>query len=634
MVYSYDQQILLSNPFCTPLLQNMIQQTQLLPAAPSTTRGALTFLSYDKINDRIAYGAGKSVVVVSLDNETLPPIQVTKHIVTVTAVAFSPSGNYVASGDEAGNVKIWDSSVHGKEPTFEQPLVKSEFQVLSGPIKSIAWDADNSRIIAVGRGKEKFAHCFTWDSGNSIGEIQGHSETINAVSIKPQRPYRAATVGDDKAMVFFNGPPFKFNKSLRGHHTNSVRAVKFSPDGKWLVSVGSDRIIVLYDGSTGEFLNKIEGAHDGGIFDVSWFTDLTSFVTCSADNTLKKWDVESLKEISTFSLSLSKSVENQQVGVVVTNNYVISLSLNGNLNFFDHNGSLLKTSCGHQRALTQVAKIDSLLITGGSDGSLIKWNVLGDKIDSKCSGFNDGSHSNYVTGIVPFNDAIATSGWDDKLKLWKGQSLENAVDLNGQPKAVLEASDRLVVLYENSLEVFDSKLLKILSLKLDFVASAADVVLTKDLILVTNESNKRIEEYKLGSTIEHTRSFPELRAAPTLVKVSPNGEYAAVAESTGKYTLYSVAEATTVTSRWAFHSSRVNSAAWTPDSKYLVSGGLDCSLFVYSVARPVKVLKAQLTHQTGVSGLCWIEYDGAKGTFVSVGLDGMIKTWDVDFSSY
>lgn len=612
----------------------MIEQTQLLPAAPSTTRGALTFISYDKINDRIAYAAGKSVIVVSLDNESVPAIQFTKHVVTVTAAAFCPSGNYVASGDEAGNVKIWDTSVYGKEPTFEQPLVKSEFQVLSGPIKSIAWDADNSRIIAVGRGKEKFAHCFTWDSGNSIGEIQGHSETINAVSIKPQRPYRAATVGDDKAMVFFNGPPFKFNKSLRGHHTNSVRAVRFSPDGKWLVSVGSDRTIVLYDGSTGEFLNKIEAAHDGGIFDVSWFADLGSFVTCSADNTLKKWEVESLKETATFSLPLSKSVENQQVGVVVTNNYVMSLSLSGNLNYFDHNGCLQKTAYNHQKALTQIAKVGSMLITGGSDGSLLKWNIVGDKIDSKGSGFSDGSHSNFVTGILKFNEAIATSGWDDKLKLWKGQSLENVIDLNGQPKEILATSENIIVLYENNIEVYDSKLLLKLSLKLDYVASAADFVSTKDSILVTNESNKRIEEYKVGASVEHLRSFPELRAAPTLVKVSPDGEYAAVAENTGKYTLYKIADASTVTSRWAFHSSRVNSAAWTPDSKYLLSGGLDCGLFVYSVLRPVKVLKAQLTHQTGVSGLCWIEYDGVRGTCVSVGLDGMVKTWKVDFSSF
>lgn len=614
----------------------MIQQTNLYPATPTTNRGLLTFLSYDAVNNRIAYVAGKSVVVASLDKDlNLPPVQFTKHNVAATAAAFSPSGNYVASGDEAGNIKIWDTSVYGKDVTFEQPMIKSEFQVLSGPIKSIAWDADNSRIIAAGRGKDKFAHCFTWDSGNSIGEIQGHSETINAVDIKPQRPYRAATVSDDKAMVFFNGPPFKFNKSIRGNHTNSVRDVKFSPDGKWLVSVGSDRTIVLYDGSTGDFVNKIENAHEGGIFGVSWFSDLATFVTASADNSLKRWSVDNLTEVGTFVLPSSKTVENQQVGLVVTKEFVLSLSLNGNLNFFAHDGTYSHSNFGHQKALTEISSFDgSKLVTGGSDGSLLSWTIANDKLDPKCAPFGDGCHSNYITGILPFNGGLVTSGWDDKLKFWNELSLKTSVDLQLQPKAILKVLDNIVVLFENSLEVYSSSIEKIGSHSFDFVASSADVIPDTQTVLVTNESNKRIEEFKVGTSIEHIRSFPELRAAPTLVKVSPDGKYAAVAENTGKYTLYDTNDTKTITTRWAFHSSRINDAAWTTDSKYLVSGGLDCGLFIYSVTRPVKVLKTQLAHQTGVSGLSWLSYSESKGSFASVGLDGMVKTWDVDFSSY
>lgn len=614
----------------------MIQQTNLYPATPATSRGLLSFLSYDAINNRIAYVAGKSVVVASLDKDlSFPPIQFTKHNVAATAAAFSPSGNYVASGDEAGNVKIWDTSVYGKERTFEQPLIKSEFQVLSGPIKSIAWDADNSRVIAAGRGKDKFAHCFTWDSGNSIGEIQGHSETINAVDIKPQRPYRAATVSDDKAMVFFNGPPFKFNKSVRGHHTNSVRDVKFSPDGKWLVSVGSDRMTVLYDGSTGDFVKKLENAHEGGIFGVSWFSDLASFVTASADNCLKRWNVNDLTLVSTFTLPSSQSVENQQVGLVVTKDYVLSLSLNGNLNFFAHDGTYSHSKFGHQRALTEVTNVDGAqLVTGGSDGSLITWAITKDQLDANCAPFGDKGHSNYITGILSVKGDLVTSGWDDKLKFWNDKSLTSSVDLQWQPKAIINVSENIVVLFENALEVYSSSHEKIASHSFSFVASAADLIPGTEFILVTNESNKRVEKFRIGASIDHVHSFPELRAAPTLVKVSPDGKYAAVAENTGKYTLYDTNDAKTITTRWAFHSSRINDAAWTSDSKYLVSGGLDCGLFIYSVARPVKVLKMQLAHQTGVSGLSWLSYGESKGSFASVGLDGMLKTWEVDFSSY
>lgn len=51
----------------------------------------------------------------------------------------------------------------------------------------------------------RFGHAFMMDSGSSTGEISGHSKTVNAVSIRQQRPYRAATSGDDSVIVFFTG---------------------------------------------------------------------------------------------------------------------------------------------------------------------------------------------------------------------------------------------------------------------------------------------------------------------------------------------------------------------------------------------------------------------------------------------
>lgn len=617
----------------------MVTQLHLYPPQPVTARANSTFISYDATNNRIAYASGKSIFVRSLDpNATLAPTQFTKHTVATTVAAFSPSGNYIASGDESGQVKIWDLSVYGKENTFEQPVIKSEFQILSGPIKSIAWDADNTRVIAVGQGKDQFGHCFTWDSGNSIGEIQGHSETINAVDIKPQRPYRAATVGNDKSLVFFNGPPFKFDKSVRGNHTNTVRAVKFSPDGKYLVSVGSDRTIVLYDGKTGELIRKLESAHDGGIFGVSWFGDSSAFVTASADNTLKLWDPELLELKHTYTVFSPSTVGAQQVGVVVAKDYVVSLSLNGNLNFFKYDSSSPdEIVYGHQRAITTVNVSDKTLITGGSDGSLQQWDIEGTKLNpvSKLFGKAHEKHSNFVSSIVSKDGVIFSAGWDDKLKAWKGDTLEKSVDLKAQPKLVtVNDQGQVIALFENAVEVFGSDLSSVASTELNFSSSAIASVPGTKTILLNNESANRIEEYEMGGTVSHTKSFPALRGVPNLIKVSPDGQYAAVAENTGKYTLYSTKDASVVTTRWAFHSSKVNDAAWTPDSKYIVSGGLDTGLFIYSVGRPAKVLKKPLAHQTGVSGLAWLSYDGEKGSFASTGLDGVVKTWDVDFSVY
>lgn len=149
-----------------------------------------------------------------------------------------------------------------------------EYSIIAGRINDLAWDGDSQRIIAVGNGKELFGHCITADSGNSVGEISGHSSQINCVSIRQQRPLRAATGSDDTNVVFFHGAPFKYNASLQGNHNKFVFGTAFSPDGATLVSVGADRRVWLYDGKTGETKNKIgDGEHTGRSPDISSVDD-------------------------------------------------------------------------------------------------------------------------------------------------------------------------------------------------------------------------------------------------------------------------------------------------------------------------------------------------------------------------
>lgn len=61
-------------------------------------------------------------------------------------------------------MRVWDAV--GSDMTL-----KSETKVISGRINDIAWDGESQRIIAVGDGRERFGHAFTFDSGNTVGEV-------------------------------------------------------------------------------------------------------------------------------------------------------------------------------------------------------------------------------------------------------------------------------------------------------------------------------------------------------------------------------------------------------------------------------------------------------------------------------
>lgn len=613
-----------------------IEPIELYPPQPVTVRAQSTKIAYDAIYGRIAYAMGRSIFVrpIDADNAKAPAFQFTKHTSPTTVAAFSPSGMYIASGDESGQVKIWDTSIIGdKNPLAEQPYIKSEFQILSGPIKSISWDADNSRIIAVGEGKEKFGHCFSWDSGNSIGEIQGHSDVINDVDIKGQRPYRPATVGNDKALVFYTGPPFKFDKSIRDYHTNVIRGVKFSPDGKYLISVGSDRLIVIYDGKTGEYIQKIENAHEGGIFGVSWFKDSSKFATCSADNKVKVWSADTFEAVETLSIGEKVTVANQLVSVVVTDKSIISLSVNGNLNYYQD--GKVTTIEGHQSSITASLKLDGIVITGGSNGKLFKWEIVNDKLSpiAKPIGDETTSHGNYVVDIISAGKYIVTIGWDDKLKVWDEDSkFITEVKLDSQPKKLLYNNSNVTVLFEDSIVNYSvgSSIEKVKDSKLS--ASSSDVDYISEKLLTTNLTENKIDTLEKDLS-KITSNFTAIRGTPSIIRVSPNDEYVALGDSTGKYIIYN-ADSSVKTTRWSYQTSKILDAKWSSDSNFLLTGGLDSGIFIYSISKIAKVLKLPLAHQTGISRVEWLSYEDLKATILTTGLDGSIKLWKVDLTGY
>ena len=88
--------------------------------------------------------------------------------------------------DQSGKIRIWDT-------VNKEHLLKCEYQPIGGPIKDIAWSADNQRIVVVGEGRERFGHVFMTETGTSVGEISGQSKPINSCDFRPTRPFRVVT---------------------------------------------------------------------------------------------------------------------------------------------------------------------------------------------------------------------------------------------------------------------------------------------------------------------------------------------------------------------------------------------------------------------------------------------------------
>jgi len=74
-------------------------------------------------------------------------------------------------------------------------------------------------------------------------------------------------------------------------HTDEVKSVTFSSDGKSLVSGSSDKTVKLWDVQTGGVVATFIG-HTSSVFSVSISVDHTTIATGSYDKTLRLWDIQ------------------------------------------------------------------------------------------------------------------------------------------------------------------------------------------------------------------------------------------------------------------------------------------------------------------------------------------------------
>lgn len=437
--------------------------------------------------------------------------------------------------------------------------------------------------------------------------------------------------------IFYAGPPFKLDHS-NSCHTNFVNCIRFSPNGEKAVSVSSDKKIQVYDGKTGNEVGNVPDAHTGSIYSVAFTPDSSKIVTTSADKTIKLWDVQSLACEQTFApVDPSEAqVGDMQVGAICAGQLILTLSLNGNINYFDPTSGSpapVRVLQGHQVAITAltVDRENGVVYTGSYDGVVCATNFAAGAICTRLIGtdkrnVSGAAHGGLISGLTVVGPVLNSIGWDDTLRKADvtSNTYVNETPTNGQPCGISSSGDYIAIVTNNEISIShgDEKIASLTNLS--YQPSCVSLLGSVEVAVGGSDNKTHIYSISEGTLTEITTI--ETRSKVSALAYNPLGDSLAIGDEGRQVELYQRGTwEARVKGRWVYHTSRINCLAWSPSGIQLASGSLDENIYVWNTVNPLTKHHLPFSHMSGVTGLGWLDDE----RLISAGNDHVIVSWKI-----
>jgi WD40 repeat protein len=489
----------------------------------------------------------------------------------VRKIAFSPDGQTLISSSEDGTIKLWNLPSGEYQSTLCEST-DSVYGVTFSPDGRLLANGGNDCTIRI------------WDAvnGDCLQVLQGHTGGILSVDFSRDGKCLASS-GFDNTIRIWDWETGECLQTITAHN-NWVGSVRFSPDGERLISASCDRTIRIWRFPDGKCLCVLRG-HTQWVWKAFWSPDGRRVASCGEDQTIRIWDVETrtclhtLQGHSSRVWGISFSPDGQTLA---------SCSEDQTIRLWQvSNGHCIANIQGYTNWVKTVAFSPNgqVIATGHKDRTLRVWDVSSGKCLREIK-----AHTRGVPAVAfhPNGKMLASGSEDTTIKFWNLSDGGCVRVLEGHKNEVWSLSfspDGTTLAsggYDQTIKLWDvgtGDCFQTLEGHSDRVAAVSFNPQGTILASGSDDHTIKLWDMRRGQCI---KTLKEHSARVGAIAFTPDGRLLASASLDGTIKIWDVTEGKCIRTLEG-HTGWVISVAFYPDGRKIASGSCDQTIKIWDI---------------------------------------------------